>query len=245
MEMLKILKFKELSSTNNYATNYIKSNKPDSSVLIWADYQTKGKGQMGNAWESEKNTNLTFSIILLTENIAVDCHFLISKAAALSIIALLEQYKLSAEIKWPNDIYINNKKIGGILIENSIQGNTLKNSIVGIGLNVNQKKFSDELPNPTSMFLEKGKKYDLNEVLDNWQVNFTKIYTMLLEKQYKEINKIYFSKLFRKDGFYQYRDSESEFNAHILEVKNNGELYLEKENGDIENYFFKEVEFIL
>ena len=246
MKTLKILKFEELSSTNEFANEYLQSISDNELTFIWALNQTKGKGQGKNSWESEKNKNLTFSIVYQAENIAVENNFLISKSAALSIVDFLTDINIGAKIKWPNDIYVKDKKLGGILIENRIKGAFITTTIIGIGLNVFQVYFSDKLPNPTSICLEQKEfSYDLEKLLDRFTQYFFKRMDDLEEMRFQKISDSYHKSLYRKKGFYTYRDAQGIFEAELVEVKNSGELLLKDTSGKLRSYFFKEVEFII
>ena len=153
-----IIWLESTDSTNEEAGRRI-SDLDNLSVLS-AVRQTEGRGQRGNSWSSNDGENLTFSIVLKYGNgegfipeIRAADQFAISEAAALAVVDLLASYDIEAKIKWPNDIYVGNRKICGILIENAIRGSYIANSIIGIGLNVNQQTFDPSLPNPTSMLL--------------------------------------------------------------------------------------------
>ncbi|MBQ7773428.1 MAG: biotin--[Bacteroidales bacterium] len=141
-----------LDSTNSQARREAEESCEGS---VWiADFQTAGRGQRGNRWESRKGENLTFSILFKPEFLPPHKQFLISQVCAVGIYRYLAGKGMPASIKWPNDIYIGNKKICGILIENSISGDKLSVSIAGIGLNLNQTQFASDAPNPTSLLIE-------------------------------------------------------------------------------------------
>jgi len=148
-----------VKSTNEYVKLHIPVLKNMS--VVAAEVQTAGKGQGDHTWLSEPGKNLTFSMVLKEEMLAdipPKSQFIISAVTAISIVKLLERHGIEARIKWPNDIYACDRKICGILIENSIKGQRFTWSIIGIGLNVNQRTFDPSLPNPTSMFLCNGKR---------------------------------------------------------------------------------------
>ena len=142
----------KVDSTNEYARKHIESL--DNLSVVVAEEQFSGKGQRENQWHSEPGRNLTFSIVLKHPSIAASVQSIISDITAGSIVELLENHGIKAWIKPPNDIWVDKKKICGILIEHSLRGNRISWSIIGIGLNVNQTSFPDRLPNPTSMILE-------------------------------------------------------------------------------------------
>ena len=161
----KILKYDSLPSTNSFAAHLLKQNDPEEGTVIQAGYQTKGRGQGDKKWNSDKNNNLLISIILFPELIRPDEHNLINIFVSLGICDYLDLYFPGSRIKKPNDIYYGKDKMAGILIENSIIDDRIKNSIVGIGLNVNQTNFPDDLPNPTSQKIVTGDTYDLDDCL--------------------------------------------------------------------------------
>ena len=142
-----IVHITETDSTNQW----VKSHRGDHPFCVMADYQTAGRGCGTNRWESERGKNLLFSLLLHPKQIPASKQFHISMAISLSIIEALGQHVADLSIKWPNDIYWRNGKIAGILIENTLKGNIIKDSIIGVGLNVNQRHFISDAPNPVSM----------------------------------------------------------------------------------------------
>jgi BirA family biotin operon repressor/biotin-[acetyl-CoA-carboxylase] ligase len=149
--MSNIIKIKEIDSTNHWLKEQSNKQFLDEGTTVVAEYQTAGKGPRGNRWDSEAGKNITCSLLLYPDFLPVKQHFLLSKVVALGIKDAAEQYIRPVHIKWPNDIYYQNRKIAGILIENEITGQTIGKSIVGIGLNVNQEQFSDAAPNAVSI----------------------------------------------------------------------------------------------
>lgn len=222
-------------------------NQRDANLhIVWSDEQTNGRGQRGNSWESEEGSNLTFSILTLPHFLRADQQFLLSKLISNSIVSTLASYKISATIKWPNDIYVEDKKICGILIECSISGNgALNRVIIGVGLNVNQEIFISDAPNPTSMSLIKGRKFNREEVIQKIAQTFELGYAMLGEGLSSTIDRIYLNNLYRKSGLHLYSDEQGEFKASIAGITNYGALLLKKEKGEVKEYQFKEVKFEL
>ena len=164
---MKITHFKTLESTNQYLQNLLNEGIDIVDNIVVTDYQTSGKGQGKNVWESEDGKNLLFSIALDMSFLKAENQFILTQIVSVTMINVLKKYlpEESLSIKWPNDIYFNDKKIAGILIKNEIKGMMMGTSIIGIGLNVNQTSFDDNLPNPISMKMITGKDFDLDELL--------------------------------------------------------------------------------
>ncbi|MEG2759186.1 MAG: biotin--[acetyl-CoA-carboxylase] ligase [Rikenellaceae bacterium] len=215
-------------------------------TLVYVGEQRKGRGQRGNTWESEPHKNLTFSILLKPTFLPAEKQFELSMIVSLSIVATLERYGLHPLIKWPNDIYIGDKKICGILIENDIcSSGLLSRSIVGIGLNVNQKYFLSDAPNPTSIFNEIGKENKIEDVLDVFSEEFTKLYDIFSTSQITNLEDIYSSLLYKRDVVSKYSDAKGAFKGTIRGIAEWGTLVIEKENSEVCKYQFKEVSYIL
>ena len=239
---------KTLPSTNDYLSELCKQGKAEEFYTVIAEDQTDGKGQRGNSWESEPGKNLTFSIVLYPTAIEANKQFHLSMLASIAIIDTLTDYTDGFSIKWPNDIYWHDKKICGILIENELEGQYLSQSIIGIGLNINQTEFLSSAPNPVSLYQIIGKEIDKDEV-------FSKIIHALLggykalEDNFIEasacISHLYKKFLYRKDDFHIYQDKDGTFEARIHDVGHDGYLYLEDTGNNIRKYAFKEVTYII
>ena len=227
------------------STNDIIRERDSNLSLVWADKQTNGRGQRGNSWESEKGKNLTLSIMTHPTFLAAENQFILSKAISLAVVDTLLNYGISAKIKWPNDIYVGDKKICGILIECDINGSgMLQRVIIGLGLNVNQTKFVSNAPNPTSMSIATNKKFNREDILEDLAHGFENIFMMISESLYSPIHNRYFDLLYRKDGVHCYKDKDGEFKASISSITRYGALVLKRKGIDKE-YQFKEVAFIL
>jgi BirA family biotin operon repressor/biotin-[acetyl-CoA-carboxylase] ligase len=237
----KIIKFETIESTNSYAYDLLKRETPPEGTIIWATEQTHGRGRHNNTWESEKGKNLTISLILYPAFINTEEQFLLSKAISLGIFDYLNEYVNNVTIKWPNDIYVNNDKIAGILIENSICGNRFDHSIVGIGLNVNQVHFTSNAPNPASMKLQLGRDIDLDTCLHELTETIDIRYDMLRNKKFGRINTDYLSHLYLYKIFTSYKSKQDEFEARIIDVENNGLIVIETSNKKIMRFSFNEV----
>lgn len=215
-------------------------NLPNKSVL-WADYQTKGRGQAGNSWESEPGMNLLCSILFYPEHLPAGQLFAVAEPAALSVKHTLDNYVADISIKWPNDIYWKDKKISGILIENDLTGNVIARSIIGIGINLNQSEFKSDAPNPVSLSMITGQTHDRKELLDQLQAEFDRLIQELNDKGAECLHQRYCAALYRREGFHLYRDATGCFEARIHAIDLSGRLTLERKDGRMSCYAFKEV----
>jgi BirA family biotin operon repressor/biotin-[acetyl-CoA-carboxylase] ligase len=159
--------FKEITSTNDHLMNLLSKTNPPSGTVISADYQHSGRGQYGRSWVGEKGQNIAMSVLLLTTDLKIDEQFYINKAIALAICKWLKNIlpQKNITIKWPNDIYIDDDKVCGILIQNIIQGAYYKAAIVGIGINIFQKTWPASILNPTSVALHRELKSGIQDLL--------------------------------------------------------------------------------
>lgn len=222
---------------------------------IRTDYQSAGRGQAGNGWESEDGKNLLFSTLLRTEVQAAD-QFRLTMAVSVAMVEMLRRY-LPADgltIKWPNDIYFGDKKLAGILVENTLVGSRVAYSIVGIGLNVNQTVFTSNAPNPVSMRQITGKEYNVAVLLDEYLVALQRCLDMPAEL----LQETYLSHLYRRTGLHPYIEREvslaptsiaqsanGAFLAEIRGITPQGELILWREDGETKAYHFKQIRFVI
>lgn len=232
----------ETTSTNNFLRESLRQKTLPEGFVVFTDFQTAGKGQIENSWESGKGKNLLFSILLYPHQISIEEQFIMSQIVSIALVKVLSEYCEGIKIKWPNDIYINDKKLAGILIENSLQGAQIKSTIIGIGLNVNQTDFKSDAPNPVSLRLLNNKSYNRKVILEKIIDNILRIYSDMDKDIVREI---YFTNLYRNDGFYAFRRGNKVFNARIKNVLPNGKLILSLENESTKAFYFKEVEFII
>lgn len=240
-EMPRFIRLKETTSTNNYLRALVgKEQLPEGSVVV-ADFQTAGRGQVGNSWESEGGRNLMFSVILYPDFLPANRQFLISQIAALSVKETLEQYTDDITVKWPNDIYWKDRKICGMLIENDLTGQSLFCSVIGIGININQQEFRSNAPNPVSLTQITGREYDLDEILNSFLERLYNRYLGLTREEDDEIRKDYMAALYRSDGYYLYKDEQGVFDARIYMIEPTGHLVLQLPDGELRRYAFKEV----
>ena len=245
----KIIQLKETDSTNSHLLRLIDIEKLSEGAVVITQKQAQGRGQRGTFWKSEPGKNLTLSILLKPTFLKPEEQFSLSKSVSLAVFGFIlslmpDGLSHKTKIKWPNDIYIENKKVAGILIENSVNGNSISHSIVGIGINVNQGVFPAELPNPTSLKLITGKAFMLENCLERLCSYIEKRYSQLRNHS-KEIDSGYLKNLYRFDEFANYNYKGEKLKVKITGVAKNGRLILEKENGKSLECDFKEIEFTL
>jgi len=240
----------EVDSTNSEARRHI--SDIDNLSVVSALSQSQGRGQMGNTWSSAPGENLTFSIVMKPEGlnaIRARDQFVLSEAAALTIVEFLSGHDIQAEIKWPNDIYVGNRKICGMLIENSLRGDTISHSIIGIGLNVNQRNFDINLPNPTSMAILSGIGTDIRKALEEITDTFRSICeTMLASSEGRtRLRSLYLSRLWRLDEEHSYVETATgkAFTGTIKGVSPTGRLLIETADGSLKEFAFKEISYII
>ena len=241
----KLYFIENLPSTNIYAADLLKNNSLSEGTIVYTNFQSEGRGQIGNSWESEDGKNLLVSVILFPSMIKPADQFLISMVASLGICDFLKRYTSAYSIKWPNDIYARDDKIAGILIESSIMDGQIENTIVGIGLNINQNKFLSNAPNPVSLSLITGKSYDLEESINQMASDLDKRYKQLISQDIIQIKHEYISQLYRLNEWHNFRDVSGIFTGRIISVTDNGWLQIEKKDESTKEYSFKEIEFIL
>ncbi len=235
-----------VSSTNDVCMQAAADGRAEG-LVVAAHFQEHGRGQRGNAWESGSGLNLTFSVLLRPTFIRVEEQFLISKVVAVAICDWVAQYvkDKSVAIKWPNDIYVDDCKIAGVLIENSFNSSELSVSVVGIGVNVNQVDFSSDVPNPTSLRREVQREFNLQDTLQEFVLCLSNRYSQVSAGVVDAIHADYLGRLYRKNTYCLYRAGGEEFRAVIVGVKPTGELQLLTEQGQQRSFAFKEVAFVI
>ena len=227
----KIIRLEETSSTNSYAKELVLSNKQAEGIIVLADYQTSGRGQSNKKWLSEKKANLLMSAITKPVFLAPENQFFLSIFVCIAIVRSIEEIcAVRPDIKWPNDIMINGKKVAGVLIENSIGNNRIKNSIIGIGLNVNQKYFDPKLPFATSLSNETGRDYSIDEILNVVTTNLRIYYDHLKNNRFLPLRKMYENFMFgiSNSVVLSAKNGES-IKVIIIGITDRGELLVEKD----------------
>ena len=238
-----IVRLEVIDSTNNYAKQQIRENKLAEGTVFLTYEQTSGRGQQKNVWESEPRQNLLFSIVLCPDFVELRRQFQLSKIISLGIYNAINKYVSGVKIKWPNDIYVGDKKIAGILIENSFSGPALDVTVVGIGLNLNQTEFPPDLPNPISMLQLTGVEHRPEIVLRELIVSIQMRYLQLKFGLRDKVSNEYLNSLYRFNVTSRFSDSDGIFNAKIIGIHSTGELILETEQKQQKYYAFKEVSY--
>jgi len=240
-----IITLGRVGSTNNYATSQVRENEVLEGSVFLAVNQSEGRGQQTNRWESEPGKNLTFSIVLYPEFLEIIDQFLLSKVVCLGLERFLSELVPSVSIKWPNDIYVGDRKICGMLIENAIMNGRFSSSVVGIGLNVNQEEFVSDAPNPVSLAQLTGKQYDLREALETLLAGIDFYYHQLMSGCYAEISRQFESKLYRLHQWHWFEDERRTYRGKIVGVNKIGQLQVVDEDGMVNEYHFKEVSYLI
>ena len=226
---------KATNSTNSLMKEMLaKGEWPEGERFLYTGYQTAGRGQTGNSWESEADKNLLCSILLPPNK---NLYFL-NIAVGVAIIRLISE---PLTIKWPNDIYWRDKKLAGILVENAIIGNEVKYSIAGIGLNLNQTEFVSDAPNPVSLKQITGKEYDI----DQWMKDLLDAIQAVLNEPEEAIWTYYKAHLYRREGWYPFVDKNGTFEARISDVLPTGEIILCDRQGNQRIYEFKQIRYVI
>lgn len=241
-----LIEIDEVDSTNLYAQDLLKNQKVPDGTVIKADFQSKGRGQMGTQWISEANANLTFSIILYPSFLSIEKQFYLSKITTLGILDAINTLAIQeVKIKWPNDIYLKNKKVCGILIENAIKVNRIESTILGIGLNINQTNFNDYANSATSLFLQAGLKQDKNLIFSRILKYIEMWYFALKDEKWQEIDALYLKRLMNYQIWADYEINQKVISAKIINIKDSGSIILEFEDSSSQEFSMKEIKFII
>lgn len=245
----KIIRLAETDSTNRWLRDYEPAEGEEITVCV-ADYQTAGRGCGTNSWESERGKNLLFSLACHSVDLEANRQFLLSVGMSVVLRDVLQETFPDAcevSVKWPNDIYVGDRKIAGMLIENQLRGGKVCRSIIGVGLNVNQAEFRSDAPNPVSVVQLLGRCCDKEQMLEAIVERFSSFLSSLSDKELmEEWFADYRKSLYRREGFYSYRDAKGEFEAELVNVEPGGRLVLRKKEETGERvYAFKEVAFVL
>lgn len=201
-----LIEFQSIDSTNAYAIELISKSNPSEGTAIIAQYQTDGVGQYGRKWVGEEGKNLMLSVILKPVFLKPTEQFYLTIITALSIAEVLESHlDKHIRIKWPNDIYVDRKKIAGVLIQNTLKSSRIEYTVVGVGLNVNQQHFSTDLANPTSIYNEKQDTIDILQVREQLFDTLEQNYLLLKGGKRSSLRNAYLDRLFQKNVSHKYQ----------------------------------------
>ena len=239
-----IIELDVVDSTNNYASDLVSKNEALEGTVVIAHFQGQGKGQRGNVWVSEPGKNLTFSLVLKPKKVMPGEAFVVSKIVSLAICKYLETVvEDDVFIKWPNDIYVGEKKVCGILIENQFKGTNFESAIVGIGLNVNQTNFQN-LPRVSSLKLEIKKEFELKSVLNSLLKSIEVCYLRFQREGISKMHEEYIANLLFLDETRKYKTGKKEITGKIVNVLSNGQLEIETRDKQLSHFDIKELEFV-
>ncbi len=243
---MKTIRLAQTASTNSYASAHAPELEPW--TIVVTDCQTGGRGQRGNSWEAEPGKNLTFSVVIKPEGFRARDQFALSEAVALATVETLGEAGIEAKVKWPNDIYVGDRKIAGLLLEHAVTGMFITHTVAGIGLNVNQTEFRSDAPNPVSMAMLTGQEYELDPLLERLGQNIErKVGRCAGEEGRAAMHESFKSSLWRGDGGYHpFRLPDgTAFSARIVDIEPAGFLILGEKEGKERKFAFKEVNFCL
>jgi BirA family biotin operon repressor/biotin-[acetyl-CoA-carboxylase] ligase len=235
-----------VDSTNSYATDMLRQISLVDGTLFYTFNQLNGRGQRDNKWESEPDKNIALSVVIAPSFLSANKQFLLTQITSLALADLMaELLDKSAKVcvKWPNDIYINNKKIAGVLIENTLRDNIIQHSIIGVGINVNQETFTTT-NNAVSLKQVAGKSFELMAVLEMFCKNLEAYYLQLKAVKMQEINQKYLSTLYRLNEWKNYSFDENINEGKIVGTTAEGKLIIELRDGSIRNFDLKEITFL-
>jgi BirA family biotin operon repressor/biotin-[acetyl-CoA-carboxylase] ligase len=234
-------RFDELHSTNDWAAELIAKSKPAEGTVVRADTQTAGRGQFGSRWMSPPGQNLLLSVILYPHWLAVQDQFYLSMAVALALHDTIS--RPACTVKWPNDVYLGDKKTAGILIQNTLSGASIQTSVVGIGLNVNQITFDPALPNPTSLAAFTGATFGLDVVMVQLFECLEQRYLQLKSGRLAEIKSDYEAILYRRNERSRFVRTADGclFDGTILGVAPSGHLRVDVANEGVSFFDLKEI----
>jgi BirA family transcriptional regulator, biotin operon repressor / biotin---[acetyl-CoA-carboxylase] ligase len=240
-----VIRYTETDSTNVCAADLISKTNPPDGTCIVSDFQSAGKGQIGRYWHSEAGKNLLISFILYPKNLAATDQFYLNIISGLAVMDVVSAHCKEVSIKWPNDIYVQNNKIAGILVQNTLRGKDVKATIVGIGLNVNQTLFPEDLPNPTSISLESGEIFHIEKIRLHLASRLEYYYIKLNAKHLPSLKQQYLNHLYRFNMMSDFLLTDGhKINGSITGIDHDGRLMV-RTNGEVKSFAFREIGYII
>jgi BirA family transcriptional regulator, biotin operon repressor / biotin---[acetyl-CoA-carboxylase] ligase len=232
-------------STNDWMQDYLLKHTIVDGLCLYTSHQTQGRGQRGNIWQADAHKNITMSILLNPDFLKASEQFYLNMVVSLGVFDALEGILgVGLKIKWPNDIYFDNNKIGGILIENGIQGNNLSSSIIGIGINVNQAEFERANASAIKSILLSENDVEIGPIIEKIFEEIEKYYYVLKNRDFDFLKNKYLNQLFRIAEWHPFKAGNHIFNGKILTINEQGKLELETVEG-LQSFDFKEIEFVI
>lgn len=236
----------EVDSTNSYATAMLRQINLLDGTLFYTFSQLKGRGQRENTWEAEPDKNIAMSVVLSPSFVNVNQQFLLTQITSLALADLMAELmgqSTKIAIKWPNDIYVNNRKIAGVLIENILKQNTIQNTVIGVGINVNQLEFKSA-PNATSLKMQTGKDFDLILIIEKFCEYLEAYYLKLKSGKLLELNEKYLSNLYQLNEWKNYQIDEQVKEGMIQGVSNEGKLMVMFRDNAAQQFDLKQIIFL-
>ena len=238
--------FKEIDSTNIYAADLIAKTSPPEGTCVITDFQTAGNGQIGRFWHSDAGKNLLISYIFYPNALKVKEQFLLNIISSLAVYDVVSFFVKNVKIKWPNDIYVNYKKIAGILVQNTLRNDNIKATVIGMGLNINETSFPSDIPNPTSLTIETNASHSIEDVFCRLSTRLEYYYLKLKSGKTSELKATYQEALFRRDDEAHFRDgNDVVFKGTIKGVNDDGKILIMMDDGSIHAFGFREISFLI
>ncbi len=238
-------KLDQVDSTNTHALREVKEGKPSEGTFYATSFQTNGQGQRDKFWHSERDKNALVSFVYYPVFLAAKDGFLLNMAVCLSVVDVVESLvSQPAFIKWPNDVYVGNAKIAGILIQNQLLGNTIDTSIIGIGINVNQVDFPDHLANPTSIAKVSNRQVDVDDVLKRLAASLDRFYALLKRGEEEELFGQYHARLYLRDRDARFLIGKDIRDGRIRHIEKDGHIVIDFGN-EVRKFNHGEIEFLI
>lgn len=239
----RLISLPECHSTNSVAAEMLMQQTVTEGTLVTAEHQTAGRGQRGSSWEADAALNLTFSVVLKPSFLQIQEQFFLNIITSLAIYDLLTELLPSgAFIKWPNDLYFYQQKLGGILIENTLKNASIEWSVIGIGLNVNQKNFQS--PQASSLAVIAGKEFPRPQLMEKLLLKLENRYLQLKAGKQKELRQLYLSRLYWLGEWRTFQSGQEYFTGKIIGIDKIGRLAVCKEGGEVQYFWIKEIAFV-
>jgi BirA family biotin operon repressor/biotin-[acetyl-CoA-carboxylase] ligase len=242
---MNIIKLNAIESTNLYLKRLAVEKDVESYTVVTTNYQSAGRGQLGATWHSESGKNLTFSMLIKFDEFEVDHQFYLSMAVSLGLLAAIRNHiSLPLFVKWPNDILAEKDKLAGILIENIVSGNAIKQTVIGIGLNVNQEQFPSIIGRATSFKKITGNSFDIDSLVVSVVISIQNFVDYIERKEFQKLKDLYLKSLYKFEKPVMFEDDKGIiFLGKIVDVCEDGKLEVELENEKIRKFNLKEIKF--